>query len=148
MDPSPKTNSRLHLQIGKLQKGNEKVFQPSIFRCYVSFREGATSTCFFFTNYLIWIIPSKPWTPKRVSRRNLRSVKHPKKKHHSAYSRHFSNMPLEHTPDPEPTVYEGIVSFWGFRDAWGTLQGYVGVLLDLSMKLLDMFFAHQLQYQF
>ena len=42
----------------------------------------------------------------------------------------FSNIPLEHTPDPEPTVYEGIPSIWGFGEAWGMLQGYVGGLLD------------------
>ncbi len=39
-------------------------------------------------------------------------------------------MPLEHTPDPQPTVYEGIPFIWGFEDAWGMFQGYVGVLLD------------------
>ena len=39
----------------------------------------------------------------------------------------FSSIPLEHTPDPEPTVYEGIPFIWGFGEAWGMLQGYVGV---------------------
>ena len=42
----------------------------------------------------------------------------------------FSNIPLEHTPDAQPTFYEGILSIWGFGDAWGMLQGYVRVLLD------------------
>jgi len=41
----------------------------------------------------------------------------------------FFNIPLEHTPDPQPTVYEGILFIWGFRDSWGMLQGYVGVFL-------------------
>ena len=45
----------------------------------------------------------------------------------------FSNKPLEHTPDPEPTVYEGIPFIWGFGEAWGMLQGYVGVLLELKV---------------
>ena len=30
---------------------------------------------------------------------------------------------MEHTPDPQPTVYEGILFVWGFGDAWGLLQG-------------------------
>ena len=42
----------------------------------------------------------------------------------------FANITLEHTPDPEPTVYEGIPFIWGFGEAWGMLQGYVGVLLE------------------
>ena len=42
----------------------------------------------------------------------------------------FSNIPLEHTPDLQPPVYEGIPFVWGFGDAWGMLQGYVGVLLE------------------
>ena len=28
------------------------------------------------------------------------------------------NIPLEHTPDPKPWVYEGIPFIWGFGDAW------------------------------
>ena len=24
-----------------------------------------------------------------------------------------------------------LICFWGFRDAWGMLQGYVGILLDM-----------------
>jgi len=36
----------------------------------------------------------------------------------------FSNIPLEHTPDPEPTVYEGIPFIWGFGEAWG--RGMLG----------------------
>ena len=43
----------------------------------------------------------------------------------------FSNIPLEHTPDPEPTVYEEIPFIWGFGEAWAMLQLYVGVLLDI-----------------
>ena len=50
----------------------------------------------------------------------------------------FSNIPLEHTPDPEPTVYEGIPFIWGFGEAWGMLQGYVGVLLDMKKRPLDL----------
>ena len=38
--------------------------------------------------------------------------------------------PLEHTPDPQLTVYEGFPFIWGFRDAWGMLQVYVGVFLE------------------
>ena len=44
-------------------------------------------------------------------------------------------MPLEHTPDPQPTVYEGIPFIWGFWDAWGMLQGYVGVLLEFTILI-------------
>ena len=42
----------------------------------------------------------------------------------------FSNIPLEHTPNPQPIVYEGFLSIWRFGDARGMLQGYVGVLLE------------------
>ena len=42
----------------------------------------------------------------------------------------FANIPLEHTPDPEPTGYEGIPFIWRFGEAWGMLHGYVGVLLE------------------
>ena len=45
----------------------------------------------------------------------------------------FANIPLEHTPDPEPTVYEGIPFIWRFGEAWGMLQGYVGVLLETQV---------------
>ncbi len=54
----------------------------------------------------------------------------------------FSNIPLEHTPDHQPTVYEAFLFIWGFRDAWGMLQGYVGVLLEsgwFGMILEDSF---------
>ena len=44
----------------------------------------------------------------------------------------ISNIPLEHTPDPPPTVYEGIPFIWGFRDSWGMLQGYVGLFLEIG----------------
>ena len=37
---SLKLTAILHLEMGRDPKGNEKVFQPSIFRFYVSFREG------------------------------------------------------------------------------------------------------------
>ena len=40
--------------------------------------------------------------------------------------------PLEHTPNPQPTVYEGIL-IWGFGDVWGMLQGYVGFPLECSV---------------
>ena len=40
----------------------------------------------------------------------------------------FSNIPLQHTPDPQPTVYQGILFIWGFE-----LQGYVGVLLEVCL---------------
>ncbi len=46
----------------------------------------------------------------------------------------FSNIPLEHTPDPQPTVYEGIPFIWGVGDAWGMLQVYVGVLLEANFQ--------------
>ena len=44
----------------------------------------------------------------------------------------ISNIPLEHTPDPEPTVYVSeFLSFGGERGGLGyAKQGYVGVLLD------------------
>ena len=45
------------------------------------------------------------------------------------------NIPLERTPPPELSLSEGIPFIWGFGDAWGMLQGYVGVLLDLSEKV-------------
>ena len=47
---------------------------------------------------------------------------------------------LEHTPNPQPTVYEGIPFIWGFGDVWGMLQGYVGVPLEIgfpSKKRID-----------
>ena len=45
----PETNGKTHLKTGRNPKGNEKVFQPSIFRCEnVSFREGNS--------------PSQPWS--------------------------------------------------------------------------------------
>ena len=47
----------------------------------------------------------------------------------------LSNIPLEHTPDPQPGVYEGISFIWGFGDSWGMLQGYVGILLDKGLVL-------------
>ena len=49
----------------------------------------------------------------------------------------FSNIPLEHTPDPQPTVYEGVPFICGFGDAWGMLQGYVGVLLESPGMILQ-----------
>ena len=38
---------------------------------------------------------------------------------------------FKHTPHPELRLYEGIPFIWGVGDAWGMLQGYVGVLLEL-----------------
>ena len=43
-------------------------------------------------------------------------------------------IPLEHAPDLQPPVYEGIPFIWGFGDAWGMLQGYVRVLLDYEKQ--------------
>ena len=42
----------------------------------------------------------------------------------------LTNRPLEHTPNPQPTVYEGIPFIWGFGDVWGMLHGYVGFPLE------------------
>ena len=50
----------------------------------------------------------------------------------------LTNRPLEHTPNPQPTVYEGIPFIWGFGDVWGMLQGYVGFPLDLSQELIGL----------
>ena len=47
---------------------------------------------------------------------------------------------MEHTPDPQPTVYEGIPFIWGFRDSWGMLQEYIGVFLEKDKWLPGMFF--------
>ena len=44
----------------------------------------------------------------------------------------LTNRPLEHTPNPQPTVYEGIPFIWGFGDVWGMLQGYVGCPLEIT----------------
>ena len=63
----------------------------------------------------------------------------------------FSNIPLEHTPDPQPTVYEGIPFIWGFRDSWGMLQGYVGIFLEgfpkwspvLALKIFQPFYPRE-----
>ena len=46
----PETNSS-HLKID-LPKGNA-IFQPAIFRCYVSFREGSQTRCFFLREFLL-----------------------------------------------------------------------------------------------
>ena len=43
-------------------------------------------------------------------------------------------------PRPQPTVYEGIPFIWGFGDAWGMLQGYVGVLLEFRMLFVCFLF--------
>ena len=51
----------------------------------------------------------------------------------TSYSKNFPTS-VEHTWNiPEsPTVYEGFFFLvWGFGDAWGMLQGYVGILLEL-----------------
>ena len=57
-----------------------------------------------------------------------------------------SNIPLEHTPAPQASVYEGhpfIFVFWGI---WGMFQGSVGIFLDLTVDLL--LFANQHFHQF
>ena len=48
------------------------------------------------------------------------------------YVQDLTNRPLEHTPNPQPTVYEGIPFIWGFGDVWGMLQGYVGFPLEYA----------------
>ena len=47
-------------------------------------------------------------------------------------SKEISNIPLEHTPKP-PTNMKEFLSFWEFGDAWGMLQGYVGVRTSPSI---------------
>ena len=50
-------------------------------------------------------------------------------------SQNFHEL-LEHTPGPQPTVYvPDFLSFGGFRDSWGMLQGYVGVFLESGILL-------------
>ena len=53
----------------------------------------------------------------------------------------FTLRIFQHTPGtypgPQPTVYEGIPFIWGFGDAWGMLQGYVGVLLESQESKQD-----------
>ena len=75
-----------------------------------------------------------PQSPKELNKTWDRRMSDPKKVTvtNSSWwlSLRLSNIPLEHTPDPEPTGYEGIPFIWGFRESWGMLQGYVGVLLD------------------
>ena len=34
----------------------------------------------------------------------------------TTYLQDLTNRPLEHTPNPQPTVYEGIPFIWGFGD--------------------------------
>ncbi len=47
----------------------------------------------------------------------------------------LSNRPLEHTPNPQPTVYEGIPFIWGFVMVWGCL-GYAPGVCWGSLRLL------------
>ena len=54
----------------------------------------------------------------------------------------LSNIPLEHTPDPQPTVYEGIPFIWGFRDSWGMLR-YAPRVCWGFLRTLHYFFAPQ-----
>ena len=45
------------------------------------------------------------------------------------FKKEFSNIPLEHTPDPEARLYLfGIPE--SFEDAWGMVVGYLEVLLE------------------
>ena len=45
-------------------------------------------------------------------------------------SKNNSNRPLEHTPDPQPHVYDGNPSIFVFWGTWGMFQGSVGIFLD------------------
>lgn len=36
-----------------------------------------------------------------------------------SFSLEFSNIPLEHTPDPQPTIYKGLLHIWGLGYAPG-----------------------------
>ena len=46
-------------------------------------------------------------------------------------SKNFSNIPLEHTPDPQPTVYDLEFLSFGASGMPGVCsRKYVGVLLD------------------
>ena len=38
--------------------------------------------------------------------------------------------PLEDTPDPSPTVSEGISFFVGLGEVWGIFPGYVGKIIE------------------
>ncbi len=49
-------------------------------------------------------------------------------------------LQVEHTPNPQPTVYEGIPFIWGFGDVWGMLQRYVGFPLE-SWSFFLFFFS-------
>ena len=42
----------------------------------------------------------------------------------------LTHIPLEGTPDVSPTVYEGILSFWGFGEVWCIFPGYVGKIIE------------------
>jgi len=44
-----------------------------------------------------------------------------------------STYPWKNTPDVSPTVYEGILSFWGFGEVWGIFPGYVGKIIDFEV---------------
>ena len=45
-----------------------------------------------------------------------------------------TNIPLEGTPDVSPTVYEGILSFWGLGEVWGIFPGYVDKIIETTIK--------------
>ncbi len=46
----------------------------------------------------------------------------------------FPTYPWNIPQTLQPTLYEGIPFIWGFGEAWGKLQGYVGVLLELVIR--------------
>ena len=70
----------------------------------------------------------------------------------SQFPRIFQHAPGTYPRPESPTVYEGILFIWGFGDAWGMLQGYVGVLIDswyldgfnCMLILLPWFLRHSL----
>ena len=72
--PSLKLTATSPLKIGRAPKGNEKVFQPSIFRCEnVSFREGIYDVCIIYCIYFLHTFISP------ISPRNLQGMSQKKK---------------------------------------------------------------------
>ena len=105
------------------------VFFAYRFRCLLT---GGVPTCPCPSQELLRpsVLASRPKERQRDVRTQVANGKGmvtPKGKDGLPTIQEFSNIPLEHTPDPQPTVYEGILFIWGFGDAWGILQGYVGV---------------------
>ena len=41
-----------------------------------------------------------------------------------------SNIPVEHTPDPDPPLYEGNPFILDFFHIWGMFQGCVGLFFE------------------